>query len=313
MSTGAPQFDEMSNSSAIDGADDEIDLLDLASVIAANLRLLILGPLAAGLVALGITFLITPTFTAKTTFLPPQQSSGGVSALLGSLGGLAGAAAGLKSPGDQYIAYLQSNTLLDQLIQKYDLQKRYEQEYLFQTRKALLNRTKINPEKMSGLISLEVHDPDPTFAAELANAYIATLSSMLGKLAIEETQAKQNLLDEQIAQATTKTYRNPIVRDAVLQGLLREYEATSLDRQREETFISQVDVAQVPEYKSTPKRAQIAMLASLASGFLLILFLFVRHALQNVDRDPQSNEKLRFIHMTLRKQICFWRHFQSRD
>jgi uncharacterized protein involved in exopolysaccharide biosynthesis len=310
MSTGAPQFDEMSNSSVIDGADDEIDLLDLASVIAANLRLLILGPLTAGLVALGIAFLTTPTFTAKTTFLPPQQSSGGVSALLGSLGGLgglAGAAAGLKSSHDQYIAYLQSNTLLDQLIQKYDLQDRYQQQYLFQTRKALLGRTQIKSEKMSGLISLEVDDPDPVFAAELANAYIVTLSSMLGKLAVEETRAKQNLLDEQIAQATSKTYRNPIVRDAVLQGLLREYEATSLDRQREETFISQVDIAQVPEYKSKPKRALIAVLVTLATGFLLLLIVFVRHALQNVEQNPNSSDKLIFIRTTLRKQIRFWR------
>jgi uncharacterized protein involved in exopolysaccharide biosynthesis len=249
-------------------------------------------------------------FTAKTTFLPPQQRGGGVSALLGSLGGiggLAGEASGLKSPGDQYIAYLQSNTLLDQLIRKYDLQKRYEKEYLFQTRQALLDRTQINSGKTGGLISLEVDDPDPAFAAQLANDYVATLRTMLGKLAIEETQAKQNLLDEQIAQATSKAYRNPIVRDAVLQGLLREYEATSLDRQREETFISQVDIAQVPEYKSKPKRALIAVLVTLATGFLLLLIVFVRHALKNVEQNPDSSQKLSFIRTTLRKQIRFWR------
>jgi uncharacterized protein involved in exopolysaccharide biosynthesis len=289
--------------------DDEISLLDLASVIAEHLRLLILGPLLAGLVALGVAFLITPTFTAKTTFLPPSQSGGGVSALLGSLGGLgglAGAAAGLKSPGDQYIAYLKSDTLLDQLIKKYDLQNRYEEEYLFETRKALQDRTEIKSDKASGLISLEVDDPDPAFAAELANAYISTLRTMLGKLAVEETQAKQNLLDEQIAQATAKTYRNPIVRDAVLQGLLREYEATSLDRQREETFISQVDVAQIPEYKSRPKRALIAVLVTLATGFSLLLYVFIRHALTSAKNDPEAKEKISFIQRNLKRQLRFW-------
>ena len=57
--------------------DDEINLLDLLVVIAENLRLLVLAPLAIGILALGISFLITPTFKAKTEFLPPQQQQTG--------------------------------------------------------------------------------------------------------------------------------------------------------------------------------------------------------------------------------------------
>ena len=53
--------------------DDEISLLDLLQTIVDNLRLLVLGPLAVGLAALGISFAIPPTYTAKTQFLPPQQ------------------------------------------------------------------------------------------------------------------------------------------------------------------------------------------------------------------------------------------------
>ena len=51
--------------------DDEISLLDLLQVVADNLRLLVLGPLVAGLLALGYSFTITPTFTATTKFMPP--------------------------------------------------------------------------------------------------------------------------------------------------------------------------------------------------------------------------------------------------
>ena len=53
--------------------DDEISLLDLLQTVAENLRLLILGPLLVGLTALGVGVRVTPTFTAKTSFLPPQQ------------------------------------------------------------------------------------------------------------------------------------------------------------------------------------------------------------------------------------------------
>lgn len=52
-----------------------------------------------------------PIFTAITTFMPQQQSqSGAASALasLGSLAGLAGGAAGVSSPGERYVALMQS-------------------------------------------------------------------------------------------------------------------------------------------------------------------------------------------------------------
>ena len=64
---------------------DEINLLDLLVVVADNLRLLVLAPLAIGIVALGISFLIPPTFTAKTRFLPPQQQQSGAAAMLQGL------------------------------------------------------------------------------------------------------------------------------------------------------------------------------------------------------------------------------------
>ena len=79
-------------------ADDEISLLDLLQVIVDNLRLLVLGPLVCGLAALGYSFTIPPTYTAKTQFLPPQQqqsSAASMLASLGALGGLAGAATGI--------------------------------------------------------------------------------------------------------------------------------------------------------------------------------------------------------------------------
>ena len=58
----------------LEAEEDEISLLDLLQVVADNLRLLVLGPLAAGLLALGYTLTITPTFTATTKFIPPSNS-----------------------------------------------------------------------------------------------------------------------------------------------------------------------------------------------------------------------------------------------
>jgi tyrosine-protein kinase Etk/Wzc len=134
------------NSNSTDTPDDadEISLLDLAQVIAENLRLLVLGPLLVGVVALGISFLIRPTFTASTVFLPPQQQQSAAASLLqnlGALGGIAGAATGIKNPNDQYVAFVKSRHVQDRLIERLKLQERYEAEFLQDTRKALENNT----------------------------------------------------------------------------------------------------------------------------------------------------------------------------
>ncbi|MBS3959026.1 MAG: hypothetical protein KGZ52_06465, partial [Xanthomonadaceae bacterium] len=61
-------------------ADDEISLLDLFATIAENLKLLILLPLAVGLAVLGISFMLTPVYTAQTKFLPPLQQQSAAAA-----------------------------------------------------------------------------------------------------------------------------------------------------------------------------------------------------------------------------------------
>ncbi|MEJ7137741.1 Wzz/FepE/Etk N-terminal domain-containing protein [Amphibiibacter pelophylacis] len=187
--------------------EDEISLLDLLRVVAENLWLLILGPLLIGLAALGITFAITPTFTATTTFLPPQQQQSAAASMLQSLGGLAslaGAATGIKSPSDQYVAFLGTNTIMDAMIKRFDLKKRYEQETLDGTRKALKAKTQTDDGKKTGLISVSVDDKDPKFAAELANAYVQELGKMLDRVSLTEAQQRRAFFQKQMDEAQKK-------------------------------------------------------------------------------------------------------------
>lgn len=287
--------------------EDEISLLDLLETIVANLRLLILGPLAVGIVALGISFLITPTFTAKTTILPPANSSG-ASSLLGALGGLgdiAGAAAGLKNPSEQFVAYLKSDSLRNQLIKEFDLQKRYDQDYLFDTRKKLETRVNITAEKQSGLISIEVDDEDPEFAAKLANAHVIQLRVLVGRVTAQEAKDRREFMEEQVNEAMKKNYQSPMVREMIIQGLIRSYETARIDEQKAGPTFSQVDVAIAPELKSKPKKALIAVLATLASGFLLLLFVFIRQAWRQSGQNPQTHQKINNIKTLIHKQQ-FW-------
>ncbi len=107
-------------------AGENLSLLDMAVMLAEHLKLLIVGPLVVGLLALGITYVIAPTFTARTTFLPPQQQQSlAAASALASLGPLAGLVGGIKSAADQYVALMQSTTVQDRLIDQYGLMQIY--------------------------------------------------------------------------------------------------------------------------------------------------------------------------------------------
>jgi uncharacterized protein involved in exopolysaccharide biosynthesis len=182
------------------GGEDEISLLDLLVVLAEHWKLLVFGPLAAGLAALGIAFVVTPVYTATARILPPQQQQSSAAMLaqqLGALAGLAGAA-GIKNPADQYVALLKSRSVADRLIERFELLRVYEEELLDDARKALDKRSAIKAGR-DGLITIDVDDEDPKRAAVIANAYVTELEALLKRLALTEAQQRRVFFERQLA------------------------------------------------------------------------------------------------------------------
>lgn len=205
--------------------DDEISLLDIAITIKQNVRLLVIVPLLAALVAFGISSLITPTYTATTTFLPPQQQQSAAAAMLqglGALGGLAGVAGGIKNPADQYIAFLKSRSVQDALVNRFNLQQRYGSKFHEDALTVLSNKVAISSGK-DGLIKLDVDDADAVFAAKLANAHIEELSKLLSRLAVTEAQQRRAFYEKQLEHAKTKLgeAQSILQRSGIKEGALR--------------------------------------------------------------------------------------------
>ena len=368
---------------SISDENDEISLLDLLQVVVDNLRLLVLVPLAAGLLALGITFAIAPTYTATTKFMPPQQQQSAAASMLaglGALGGLAGAASGLKNPADQYVAFLQSRSVQGALIDRFKLTDRYEEKFQEDARKILSTNVQTASGK-DGLITIDASDKDPQFAAQLANAHVEELGKLLSRLAVTEAQQRRMFFEKQLtgakdnlvkaeqalkasgvnsgalkaspaaaveglaklkatiaaqeiklasmrgyltesapdfkqAQTELSAMRSQMARaekeeparsgdsdyiakfrdfkynETLFELFAKQYEIARVDESREGAIIQVVDIAQPPERKSKPKKALIAMMATLAVGFALLLFIFIRQGLRGAAQTPESAEKL---------------------
>jgi uncharacterized protein involved in exopolysaccharide biosynthesis len=169
-------------------------------------RLLMVGvPLLASALALGGSYLITPTFASRVTFLPPQQQQGGAAGALASLGALGGlAAGGGKTNGDQYVSFAQSRTVADRIVERFDLIKRYDKEFKTDARKELAENTHINLGKRDGLITLDVEDVDPKVAAAMATAYIEEVKALTANLALTEAQQRRIFFERQMRQVRDK-------------------------------------------------------------------------------------------------------------
>lgn len=186
--------------------DDEpgISLGELVNALRGHLKLLIFGPLAVGLLALGITYLIPPTFTANTTFMPPQQAQGAAAsalASLGSLAGLAGGVAAVRNTGEQYVTLMQSVTISDRLVERFKLMEVYGAKYRVDARKVLAANVRITLGKKDGMISVAVDDTSPQRAAEIANRYVEELRRVTSGLAVTEAQQRRAFFEQQFQQS----------------------------------------------------------------------------------------------------------------
>jgi hypothetical protein len=134
--------------------ENEISLLDLLIVVAENLKLLILGPFAAGLLALGIAFTLPQSYVSQAILALPAPAP-------------APAPAPTPTP-TQAAAMMVSAIVLDRVVESLNLSKGQPIEV---ARKTLANEIKATVGK-DGLLRLDVSAPSAIQAQAIANTVI---------------------------------------------------------------------------------------------------------------------------------------------
>jgi tyrosine-protein kinase Etk/Wzc len=188
-----------------------IDLTKLFRVISRRARLILWITAASAVVAVVVSLLLPDYYKAESRILPPPQEKGAnlAAQLMGQAGGLmalAGGVAPIKSQGEMFLAMMKSRTVLDRIVDRFDLlnlyrlnlfnfdKKRYRQD----ARKRLLELFSAREERKSGIIILTVEDKDPKRAADMANAFVEELKSLAGGLAISEAGQRRMFFEEQL-------------------------------------------------------------------------------------------------------------------
>ena len=276
--------------------EDEISLLDLLLTVSENIKLLIFGPLAAGLCVLGVSFALPATY--ESVAILPSEAAG----------------INLNST-------LRLPLVLDPVVVSQGLAKGKTVE---QARLALDGRIKTAVGKQDKFLTLTVSGESPSQAQAIAKALLAQIyeqnrprGSNKTRLEAQLVSAKQRLADAQrtsvgllsilergiksdIALKSTgsdvsKSYTDLL---AVLAGM--QSQVVSIELQLEGMTDEQLlQAPSLPEKPVSQKKAMMATVAALGTGFVLLLWVFVRSSLRAAGADPVSAAKLAAIRRAL--------------
>jgi uncharacterized protein involved in exopolysaccharide biosynthesis len=211
-----PQIEGPLASTREDLADETLSFSDFRARIFEHLRLLLrersflgrafLTGLLAGCL---LAFLIPSRYESSAQLMPPDNQGGSGLALLaamsnkgggsggggGAMGAVAGDLLGLKSSGALFIGILNSRTVEDRLIDRFQLKKVYSLDLDEEARKRLAANTSVSEDRKSGIISITITDKDPKRAAAITQGYIEELNQLSAELSTSAAHRERVFLE----------------------------------------------------------------------------------------------------------------------
>ena len=301
-----------------DADEDEIDLIELFKVLIRRWKFLLGFPLLCTLVAVYITLYKLPViYKSNAVITPSEESASGLSSKLGALSGMlpidiptSGSKANLEN-------FLNSRTLKERLIEKYDLLPRlYKDAWDAETGiwkmedpdqiptviKALqgnaLGCFQVAKDTKTGLLTISWSDEDPAFAKQMLDRVIAELQYYLDNEYESDAKREREFVEDQLKKATTeleywerqvpskkltldKIARERLAATTVYTELRKQLEIAKITEAKEITSFRVLDKPFVPVRRDSPKRTKICALTLVTSGFLAVFLIFAHNAVSN--------------------------------
>jgi len=174
-----------------------------------NQRRFILRLMGVGLVlSTTVAFVIPKRFQSTARLMPPDQMDSSAAMLAAAantkagpgFGAVATNLLGLKSTGELFVGMLQSRTIQDDIITKFDLRRLYRDRLLEDARDDLAKKTSISEDRKSGIITIQVTDKSPQRAAAMAQQYVEELNRIVTQLNTSSAHRERIFLEERLAQ-----------------------------------------------------------------------------------------------------------------
>ena len=268
----------------------ETSLLDILVTLAENIKLLVIGPVLAGLCALGLAFVLPQTYESVAVVQAENFPA----------------------------SLITSAAVLDPITKSMGLAK--SDDAVEEARNDLRAQIRAVAGKTDKLLTLTVSAQSAKQAQAVANAlleqvYLESRPKANARLRLETqlAEAKGRLKSAQrAADSMIKRLDSPAVSVAGGAELARGYAETlnassaaqgqvsALEAQLEGLSPAQLlQAPTLPQKATKPKKAVWAIGAALAAGLLLLGFVFMRQTVRSVARDGQATDKLAKIRRAL--------------
>lgn len=167
---------------------------------------------AGAALAILVALLIPSQYASTTRLMPPDSTSGAGMAILAGLAGKMGSAIGslgadllgMNTSADLFAGVLQSRTVQDQLIAKFDMRRVYGDSRWVDARKELARQTDISIDHKSGILTVRVTDHDPRRAAALAQEYVTQLNGVVTQLNTSSAHRERVFLEARLEQVKSE-------------------------------------------------------------------------------------------------------------
>lgn len=327
--------------------DDEISLIDLFAVLW-KYKFLIISVTVIAMIAVLIFSIVSISLPPEKSYLPNKytaqaqmlinndsSSSGGLSSMLSSsgLGSLASMAglnvSGGASSNSALAGYLvHSNSVLDDIAQKFDIIDRYKIiEYeKSSSREALKGVLTSSFDDETGIFSVSFTDIDPVFARDVVNYVVNLLEKRFLDMGIDKNRlTKENLeanidntykeilklqkeiqeIESSVSNVYNPSQTKSVIMDATLKKmelsvqqeiyaqLKAQYEMLKVTMSSEQPTFQILEYAEVPDKKSAPSRGMLCIIVTFAAFFVSVFLAFLLNAIKNIKNDPQVMSKLR--------------------
>jgi len=326
---------------------DEISLIDLFAVlwhwkkmiIAITLSAMV-GVLVFSIISLRLPPEVSPLpdlYTPRALMLinDGASSGGGLSAMLGDMGGLAalaglGGIRGGTTYSDLAVFLLETNSLLDSVVDEFDLIERFDidRSPRASSRDALRRLLRAAFDVRNGVLTITFTDRDPEFAKAVVNFTVDYLENRFEGLGLDRNRLQQDNLElnihstfreilrlEEEARAVQQTVAFPqfggplpaiaadlaritMELDAMRQVYIQlriQYEMLRVTIASETPIFQVLEMAEAPDRKSGPSRGLISIIVTFAAGFLSVFLAFALNAISNIRKDPGAMAKLRGV------------------
>jgi uncharacterized protein involved in exopolysaccharide biosynthesis len=267
----------------------EPGLLDLLVTLAENARLLVIGPLLVGLCALALGFVLPQTFQSVAVLQAEQATA----------------------------SLMTTAAVLDPVAAGLGMDKK---EGVEGARRKLREDLRAAVGRNDKLLTLTVSAPTPEQAQAMANAVLEQTylqsrpkGSVAKRLETQLVEAQGRLKNAESAAAgilkrletsavsglggseLARGYADLLTAAAAAQKQVGEFE-TQLEGLSKALLLQ---APTLPEKAIQPKKALLAIGATLGTGFFLLLFVFVRQALRTTAADAEAAGKLARIRRAL--------------